>query len=144
MVLEVNPDAKRISLSIRATLPQEEREEIDPEPYQQQQQRPREDHQPRERSASAYERASQARQGGNAGGQRRERQQRNDGPTSYSEDSSVTLGDLMPSLRDLFGSSEEPKEVPATPKEPELVEAEVEEQAEGDMVEAAENSPEGE
>ncbi|MGI6004609.1 MAG: bifunctional 4-hydroxy-3-methylbut-2-enyl diphosphate reductase/30S ribosomal protein S1 [Christensenellales bacterium] len=108
MVLEVNPDAKRISLSIRATLPREEREEREEVPRQ-----PRDrDEQPRrERNASAYERASQLRQGG---GQRRERQPRSNEPTSYSEDSSVTLGDLMPGLRELFGNAQEVEEtVPA-------------------------------
>ena len=91
-VLEVNPENKRISLSIKATLPREEGAEE--EEYQPRRER-REQREPRER----FDRQ-------NRGGERRERRERparSNEPTSYSEESGVTIGDLMPAeLRAMF------------------------------------------
>ena len=96
-VLEVNPESKRISLSIKATLPREEGAEE--EEYQPRRER-REQREPRER----YDRQ-------NRGGERRERRERparSNEPTSYSEDSGVTIGDLMPAeLRAMFQEQSE-------------------------------------
>nr|WP_122013559.1 bifunctional 4-hydroxy-3-methylbut-2-enyl diphosphate reductase/30S ribosomal protein S1 [Maliibacterium massiliense] len=81
MILEVNPENKRISLSIKATQPKEEGEDAAMD------------------DAPAKDRPARS------SAPRRQRGDRE--PTSYSEDSSVTLGDLMPDLKNLITDDEE-------------------------------------
>ncbi len=89
-VLEVNTENKRISLSIKATLPKEEGAE-------EEERAPRRER--RERTERTGERTERPRR------ERRERPARSAEPTSYSEDSGVTIGDMMPAeLLAMFGS----------------------------------------
>ncbi|MBQ6476486.1 MAG: bifunctional 4-hydroxy-3-methylbut-2-enyl diphosphate reductase/30S ribosomal protein S1 [Clostridia bacterium] len=94
-ILEVNPENKRISLSIKATLPREEGDDSTEEERPRRERR--EKREPREHRSDRQPR------------ERRERRDRNSGETtSYSEDSGITIGDLIPDeLKSLFGESKD-------------------------------------